>query len=69
MTTYSLPDLIALSQQSNVNRYTISSLDSSFGSALGLWGSHRAAVSAGISLLNGTFSALPVTINCPDSEI
>jgi hypothetical protein len=69
MTGYSLPDLIALSQQSNVNRYTISGLDSSFGSALGLWGSHRAAVSAGINLLNGTLSALPVTINCPDSEV
>ena len=69
MNALSVRDLITRSQELNAKRYKITSATAHHGSDLGQWGSHRAALIAAINLLNGTESALKVTLSCPSSEL
>ncbi len=69
MTALSVRDLITRSHDLNAQRYSITSPTAQHGSDLGRWGSERAALIAAINLLNGTESALKVTLSCPQSEL
>jgi hypothetical protein len=69
MTALNVRDLIIRSQDLNAERCRITSATAHHGSDLGQWGSHRAALIAAINLLNGTESALKVTLSCPQSEL
>lgn len=65
-----LHDLINQSQKNHATRYLAAAdLSPSFGSKLGAWGSHHAAIKTAICMLNGTINSLNVTINCPQSEL
>ncbi len=69
MTTLNVRDLIIRSQDLNAQRCRITSATATHGSDLGRWGSQRAALIAAINLLNGTESALKVTLSCPQLEL
>ena len=70
MNAHDVRGLIQISQQLNVRRHQIpGDVAPNFGSALGVWGSHRAAIITAINLLNGTESAIKVTLSCPSSEL
>lgn len=65
-----LHELINQSQRNHATRYKVAAdLCPSFGTGLGAWGSHHAAIKTAICMLNGTINSLNVTINCPQSEL
>lgn len=65
-----LHELINQEQRNHVTRYQVAAdLSPEFGSKLGAWGSHHAAIKTAICMLNGTINSLNVTINCPQSEL
>ena len=62
-------DLLGISQQANAQRYTIPGDCADYGTKLGAWGSHKAAVRAALAMMQECPNALCITLQCPESEL
>lgn len=62
-------DILNISQQIHAKRHQLTGISTELGSPLGAWGSQHAAISTTLNMLQGAFSAIPITTDCPESEL